>query len=129
MINPGQPDTEADRASVRALLAAQRASTSELIGRLETDLAEIIAAARSVATDDEHDPEGTTIAFERAQTAANLDRARARLVDLDRAAVRLAAGDYGRCEQCGQDIAPARLAARPSASTCITCAAGNRTGH
>jgi len=37
----------------------------------------------SVATDDEHDPEGVTIAFERAQVAANLQRARTRLEDLD----------------------------------------------
>jgi len=122
MTNQRPPDAGLDRTAVEALLAAQRASTIEQLRHLEADLAEIIAASRSVATDDEHDPEGVTIAFERAQTAANLDRVRARLVDLEHAAVRLAAGDYGRCEQCGEPIAPARLVARPSARTCITCA-------
>ncbi|MGL5809868.1 MAG: TraR/DksA C4-type zinc finger protein [Nocardioides sp.] len=32
------------------------------------------------------------------------------------------AGTYGTCEQCAQPIAPARLEARPAASTCFTCA-------
>src|SRR5258707_5822526 len=112
----------AERDRVARLLADQRSSTTEQIRLLETDLAEIIAAARSVATDDEHDPEGVTIAFERAQLAANLDRARARLVDLDRAEARLAEGSYGRCEDCGNPIAAGRLAARPSSRTCIACA-------
>ena len=31
-------------------------------------------------------------------------------------------GTYGRCEVCGQPIAPERLAARPVARTCIACA-------
>ena len=35
---------------------------------------------------------------------------------------RLDQGSYGRCEQCGRPIAPARLAARPAARTCIRCA-------
>src|SRR5258705_3904592 len=87
----------ADRDRVARLLADQRPSTTEQIRLLETDLAEIIAASRSVATDDEHDPEGATIAFERAQVAANLNRARRRLVDLDWAAAQLAEGTYGRC--------------------------------
>jgi DnaK suppressor protein len=104
------------------VLAAQRRSTSELIHILTEDLAGIINASRSVATDDEHDPEGTTIAFERAQVAANLDRARGRLADLDRAILRVEEGTYGGCERCGQPIAAERLAARPSARTCIACA-------
>ena len=31
-------------------------------------------------------------------------------------------GAYGRCETCGAEIGSERLAARPSARTCITCA-------
>lgn len=82
----------------------------------------MFAAASDVATDDEHDPEGTTIAFERAQVSALLDRARRRVTELDEALERLDAGRYGVCVGCGGPIAPDRLVARPSARTCIDCA-------
>lgn len=38
------------------------------------------------------------------------------------ALARIEAGDYGVCEECGSDIAPARLAALPTATRCIKCA-------
>ncbi len=82
----------------------------------------MFAAASDVATDDEHDPEGTTNAIERAQVSALLDRARRRITELDEALERLDAGRYGVCTGCGEPIAPDRLAARPSARTCIRCA-------
>ncbi|MPQ96712.1 TraR/DksA family transcriptional regulator [Modestobacter sp. I12A-02628] len=72
--------------------------------------------------DDEHDPEGATIAFERQQAAALLDQARRRLVEVDEALARAAAGAYGRCAECGGPIGTERLAARPHARTCVACA-------
>jgi RNA polymerase-binding transcription factor DksA len=39
------------------------------------------------------------------------------------ALARIEAGDYGVCSNCGADIAPARLAALPTATRCIKCAA------
>ena len=81
-----------------------------------------MAASRSSNADDEHDPEGATIAFERQQLAALLDQARRRLADVEAALERRAAGRYGVCENCGRPIAPERLAARPAARTCIDCA-------
>jgi RNA polymerase-binding transcription factor DksA len=54
--------------------------------------------------------------------AALIDQAEQHLADLDQALSRLDQGSYGRCERCGQPIAPARLAARPAARTCIGCA-------
>lgn len=107
----------------RRLLAAERADTAAQIADLSRDLAGVFAASADVATDDEHDPEGATIAFERAQLSALLDRARQRLTDLDEALSRLDSGDYGNCERCGRPIAAERLAARPSSRTCISCAA------
>ena len=118
-------DDTADAINVDALaelLAAERIRAIEQVALLTADLNEIINASTSVATDDEHDPEGATIAFERAQVAAIIDQARGRLADLDRAIVRLREGTYGRCEICGQPIAPERLAARPVARTCSACA-------
>ena len=82
----------------------------------------VVAASRSSNADDEHDPEGATIAFERQQVAALLDQARRRLADVEAALERRAAGSYGICETCGRPIAPERLTARPAARTCIDCA-------
>lgn len=38
------------------------------------------------------------------------------------ALARLEEGRYGACVSCGEDIAPARLAAMPEAAQCIACA-------
>ncbi len=104
-------------------LAADRAGTIALIAGLRRDYDQIIEANSLVAVDDEHDPEGSSTAFERAHVAALLDRARARLTVLDRARGRLADGDYFRCERCGAPIPPGRLEARPTTTTCVRCAA------
>lgn len=112
----------ASRSDLRALLAADRAGTTARAAALRRDLAAVVEAARLVATDDEHDPEGATIAFERSQTSALLAEAERHLTDLDDALDRLETGDYGRCERCGDAIAVDRLLARPTARTCIGCA-------
>lgn len=117
----------AEQASVREALTAARGQTAAHVAGLSRDFDRFVEASTSVATDDEHDPEGSTIAFERAQVTALLSQERTQLRDLDRALERLRDGSYGRCERCGQPIAAQRLAARPTASTCITCAtAGGR---
>jgi DnaK suppressor protein len=43
------------------------------------------------------------------------------LVEVDEALARIAGGTYGRCVDCGAEIATERLAARPQASRCIAC--------
>ena len=98
----------------------------EQITVLAGQVDEIVTASTDVATDDEHDPEGQTIAFERAQAAALLEQSRARLADIDTAIARLDSGTYGICEGCGQSIGAERLDARPAARTCITCASRDR---
>jgi DnaK suppressor protein len=110
-------------ADARAVLAADRVATLSRLASLEREQADIIAAAQSANSDDEHDPEGATIAFEREHAGALAGRARQHLADIDAALARLDAGRYGSCERCGAPISPARLAARPAAATCITCAA------
>jgi DnaK suppressor protein len=104
------------------LLAAERAGTLQRLSALERELAGIIESSNSAGTDDEHDPEGATIAFERQHTAALLSQARQHLTQIDAAMARLAEGSYGICECCGVSIGTARLAARPVTTTCITCA-------
>jgi DnaK suppressor protein len=110
----------------RDLLAADRARTLDRLAGLNRELDGIIEAARAANSDDEHDPEGATIAFEREHAAALAAGARQHLADVDAALARLADGRYGICVSCGAAIAPDRLAARPAAATCIACATRRR---
>lgn len=108
---------------IHELLIADRERTAGLISSLSGNIASMVEASRLTAADDEHDPEGSTIAFERSQASTLLAAARDHLTDVDAALARIAAGSYGRCERCGQEVARDRLLARPTARTCIDCAA------
>jgi DnaK suppressor protein len=108
---------------VRRALETARAAALERIAGLDRDVARVVEATADANTDDEHDPEGATIAFERAQALSLREQAATRLAELDAALARLDTGSYGRCETCGEAIAAGRLAARPAARTCIRCAA------
>jgi DnaK suppressor protein len=44
-----------------------------------------------------------------------------RRLDIESAIEALEAGDYGVCEDCGEDIAPRRLEAAPWARRCVPC--------
>jgi RNA polymerase-binding protein DksA len=109
-------------ATSRELLIAERARTQVRIRALERDFADIAEAASSAGTDDEHDPEGATLAFEREHAAALLGQARERLTAVDAALDRIERGGYGTCQRCGEPIGGDRLAARPTATTCVRCA-------
>ncbi len=110
--------------TVAALLATERAGTAARIAGLERDLEEVFAATSGANTDDEHDPEGATIAFERAQLITLLEHARRRQLELGHAQERLDGGVYGDCEGCARPIPLERLAARPASTRCVSCAAG-----
>lgn len=104
------------------LLAAERERTLARLADLTRDYDGVVAASRDTNADDEHDPEGATIAFERSQVGALVAQARAHLAEIDAAAARLADGSYGVCERCGVRIPPGRLEARPVARRCVACA-------
>ncbi|MEV0053990.1 TraR/DksA C4-type zinc finger protein [Saccharopolyspora shandongensis] len=108
--------------TARELLAEERASALARVESLERHLESIGEVSTWTGTDDEHDPEGATLAYERAQVQGLLADARHELDELDRAAARLDKGTYGVCARCGNPIAPERLEALPAATTCIACA-------
>jgi DnaK suppressor protein len=107
---------------LQVALEDERTATAAHVASLQRDFDGMVDASEASNADDEHDPEGATIAFERAQVAALLAQARGRLADIDGALEQLAAGAYGRCVSCGRPIAAERVAARPSVRTCIDCA-------
>ena len=106
----------------RERLTALRAAATARLAALDRSFADVVAGAEGANTDDEHDPEGATIGFERAQVAALVARAEAALREVDAALARLDAGTYGVCERCGRALPAGRLAARPTAATCVGCA-------
>lgn len=112
---------------MRQALLADRRSTRRQLENLTRAFDDVVAAASDVAVDDEHDPEGATIAYERSRTAALVAQAEAHLAEIDAALERLDLGTYDVCAGCGGPIAAERLEARPVARTCIACA--RRTGR
>lgn len=60
---------------------------------------------------------------QQAMAKASQESGRQRLAAMDAALARIAGGSYGDCEECGEPIGPARLAARPEARLCIECKA------
>ena len=106
----------------RRLLEAERERTLARLARLKEEHGGFVEASLNSNADDEHDPEGTTIAFERSQVGALITQARQRLAEVDAAMARVEAGAYGICLRCGQPIPDERLEARPTAAYCVSCA-------
>lgn len=119
-----EQDRTAD--AIRRHLERQRREGHDLLTSLGHAFDEIVASSRDSNADDEHDPEGSTIAFERAQLDAVVKQTRHQLAEIEAALERLASTTYGVCETCGRPITPARLEARPVARTCLTCASAVR---
>jgi DnaK suppressor protein len=87
----------------------------ELIKDLRAQYDGLLAAEAGSNADDEHDPEGATLAFERQQLVALIERFEQKRADILR-------GTTGFCESCGNPIGAERLEARPYARTCVDCA-------
>lgn len=117
-----RPRPAMDRSRAVSRLDAEKSLTLDRLAALRADFAAIVVDSTDSNADDEHDPEGATIAFERSQLEALIHQANRHLDEIELARARLAKGTYESCEICGKPIARARLEARPIARTCITCA-------
>jgi DnaK suppressor protein len=108
----------------RMLLVRELAGSQKAQAALSADIASTSELRHGSNVDDEHDPEGSTIAYELSQSATLLRDARTRIAEVEAALVRLEEGGYGRCEVCGTAIAEGRLEARPWTRFCIDHAGG-----
>ena len=100
-------------------------SLAERSAEIESKLAAIEQAATSAAGGigfGKRIGEGTNIAVERISEVARHDGLQSRLANVRRAEEKLAAGDAGRCDDCGASIPAARLEALPWAVRCVKCA-------
>ena len=102
-------------------LAEDRRATLRRLADLRGDYQGFVEASKDSNADDEHDPEGATIAWEREQVAALIARLEREREQLVAAVERAADGTYGVCERCGREIPAERLAVRPAARTCVGC--------
>ncbi|VVT06628.1 TraR/DksA family transcriptional regulator [Erythrobacter sp. EC-HK427] len=99
--------------SVKAQLEAQLADLQERLQRIERDL------------DEPHDPDSSERAVQMEDDEALEAKGRlmqSSIASIERALLRIERGEYGECVQCGAQISEGRLAARPEAALCITCA-------
>jgi RNA polymerase-binding protein DksA len=110
-----------DDSETRRRLDELRQEAAGRLDALAEQLDEIAHARRDANSDDEHDPEGSTLAFDRAQVSALAADARRQLEEVDAAFARLDDGTYGVCERCGAPIGAGRLEVRPTARFCVAC--------
>ncbi len=115
-----------DWRELESWLRTARRRASARLAWADRELEEIIAGANGANTDDEHDPEGATIAYERARAAALGDQAAASLVAIDRQLERVEQGTLTVCECCGGKISLERLEAVVTTRRCIECERGRR---
>ena len=97
---PPEPPSESAAVldATAARLHEEQEGTRARIAGMTRDLEALFDASVDSNADDEHDPEGQTIAFERSQLVTLIEAARAHLAELDAAEQRLQEGTYGRCE-------------------------------
>ena len=105
-----------------AALTARAHEVTARLAALDADLDVVRDARGPEQADDEHDPEGATLADDLARLVGLRRAAADELAAVEQARARLAAGTYGVCERCGEDIGADRLTARPAAVRCVRCA-------
>lgn len=66
--------------------------------------------------------DSSQVTAERGEAEALAVKLEEALAEVDNALEKIEAGSYGVCEECGKEIAPARLEAKPEARLCIDCA-------
>lgn len=98
-------------ATARATLEAERTS-------LQSQLEKLGRGGSGLPTDHGH-ADSSLVAAEEGEYRALAANLEALLADVERALAKLDGGTYGRCEECGEPIAPARLEAMPASRHCV----------
>lgn len=82
-------------------------------------------SVHNLAGGDEGFADSAQVTEQRSEALAQIDQARSRLLQVDEALASMDEGTYGVCEECGQEINPDRLEARPLSIRCVDCASKN----
>lgn len=113
----------------RSALESERARSEKLLADVERAMNDVSEARDGANSDDEHDPEGATLAWERGTLGAIRADAVHRMALVVDALARLEQGAYGLCTVGGEPIPQARLEALPWATTCVQHAPGTSRPH
>jgi DnaK suppressor protein len=65
--------------------------------------------------------DAAAVTAERTEVLGLVDSLKAQLDNVDRALAHIEAGTYGTCDNCGNEIDPARLEFRPESILCVDC--------
>ena len=106
-----------------AAIADLRASLELEQMHLRQQLADLGLGSGGTLAFDHNFADSSQVTAERAEAEALGKSLQDTLAEVDAALGKLDAGTFGQCERCGQEIAPARLEAKPAARLCIECAA------
>lgn len=105
-------------ANERERLEKERRRTEEEIARLRSYLETELERDSG----DEEDASDTAAdIYEREKTLALIRTLEDKLVSIEHALHTTAAGRYGICERCGQQIEPGRLEIMPHTTLCVRC--------
>jgi DnaK suppressor protein len=107
---------------VRARIRADRRRLQSLVDSLEASFADLTEAADASPPDDEHDPEGHTIAYERSRLTGQRDTYLRNIAELTAAEMRLDDVRSALCDGCGEPIPFERRLAVPTSTRCVACA-------
>jgi DnaK suppressor protein len=105
---------DAQTVDYRALLEEEKRD-------LEAKLAELGLDGHAL-TYDPNFADSSQVTAERGEVEALAAKLRDTLGEVEEALEKLAGGNYGTCEACGQPIDPVRLEAMPATRYCINCA-------
>lgn len=110
------------RARFRRILDGRRLDAERRLAAIAADRKVLTDARDGATSDDEHDPEGVTLAEEWSRLEGMRDELERELDQIGSAGERLEAGDYGVCAVCGTEIPVERLEVRPFTDRCVACA-------
>ena len=100
---------------IRQKLEARRAEIlkrkSDVVANLIDDVPDRKGDSIDISNDEQ--TESTQLVFE--------GRLADELIEIDAALLRIADGEYGECEECGDDIPAGRLKIHPLARHCVDC--------
>jgi DnaK suppressor protein len=100
-----------------------RASLEDEQAHLRQQLADLGFGPGGALAFDQNFADSSQVTAERGEVEALVKSLQETLVEVDDALGKFETGTFGQCENCGREIAPARLEAKPAARLCIDCAA------
>jgi RNA polymerase-binding protein DksA len=113
--------TAVEVAEFQKLLEEERDRVRAAIEYLHKENPGSIEDETSERTLDNHLAETASVTLDREIDYTLEENSEHVLSAIDSALARIAAGTYGLCERCGQEISPERLRAIPYATLCIDC--------